>query len=170
MITAYANRSRNCAIVSNRLKIIGSLITCASVFLACKQEANVPPEQLQQNLDDFREFVQSDYYKCPYPVLRVNTEPLVAGVEPGWVLLVFDVSGAGAPLEIEVVESSLGAAFQVAAIEHTEETLRFRPVAVGSVGKVFNNWFERVDFLPEGGVPKPSWPDPKTYFAVDCAN
>ena len=100
----------------------------------------------------------------------MNTEPLVAGVEPGWVLLVFDVSGAGMPIEIEVIESSLGDEFQLAAIEHIEETFRFRPMAVGAVGKVFHNWFERVDFLPEGRISKSSWPDPKTYFAVDCAN
>lgn len=138
--------------------------------LACEREVDGSPEQVEQTLKEFKEIVESDSQKCPHPLLRVKTEPLAEWAEPGWALLVFDVSGVGMPIEIEVIESSLGDEFQLAAVEHIEETLKFRPVKVGTITKVFHNWFERVDFVHQGSVPEPSWPDPMTYFAVNCEN
>lgn len=85
----------------------------------------------------------------------------------GWVLIIFDVSEGGKAINAEIIDSNLGMDRQREALEIIE-LFNFRPVIRDERPIVFENWVERVDFLPIDGEPDTSWPQPDSYMDGQC--
>lgn len=134
---------------------------------ANSQAENAPPERLREMLAAAKEVLESDRYECPYLTMRVSPPPLENGRQPGWVLIIFDVSPGGKIVNEEIIDSSLDEKYQLEAIELIR-SFRFVPRSLNGTAFKFENWVERVDFLPDEVAPNSSWPSPKQYFDVEC--
>jgi TonB family protein len=145
------------------------VLTLSAIGLASDQPEKDFPEHLRKKLGELKERIETYYHDCRYLTMRVSPSSLDAGEKPGWVLVLFDISPVGRVMDAEIVDSDLEEKYQQQALELVR-TFRFRPKAVGNLGQEFENWVERVDFLPDGAVPDPAWPNPKDYFSVECAS
>jgi TonB family protein len=128
------------------------------------------PDQLLERLEEIRLEIERDMAKCPALFVRVSPKrPLQASIKNaiGWVLISLTVTTTGEVKDEKIMKSSLGPDFEEAALEAIVN-FKFRPRVVDNKPRPFQNWVERIDFLPEDEVPSQSWPDPKEFFNIDC--
>jgi TonB family protein len=121
-------------------------------------------------LNTIRLEIERDMAKCPALFVRVSPKrPLQASIKNaiGWVLISLTVTTTGEVKDEKIMKSSLGPDFEEAALEAIVN-FKFRPRVVDNKPRPFQNWVERIDFLPEDEVPSQSWPDPKEFFNIDC--
>lgn len=144
-----------------------SWFTATGVSIADDRGQVIDPKDIHDLLDTVGRLMRSSYGTCPHLSLRVRPDPVADTSEVGYVLLVFDVSRQGKAINIEVVESSVGAEQQEEAIA-IAKLFNFGPYIQDNKLRVFENWVERIDFLVEGGAPDDSWPGTKGYMETRC--
>lgn len=145
---------------------VGCLAT-STIALADDQRELASPENLREKLEVLEELIETDRHECPYLTMRISPPLLEDGQKPGWVLVIFDVSVMGKAIREEIVDASVNEEYRRKALELIR-TFRFVPRSVNGRSLEFNNWVERVDFLSDGAVPDPTWPNTNDYFNVEC--
>ena len=143
------------------------LIVAQSSVVADDQDLTADPEIIQELLDTVGRLTRASWGECPYLGLRVRPPDVSDVDESGYVLVVFDVSTMGRAINAEVVASNLGNSRQTEALELVS-LFRFWPVIREDEVLVYENWVERVDFLPEGAEPAPEWPGAESYMDERC--
>ncbi|MDH3337220.1 MAG: hypothetical protein OEM85_15885 [Gammaproteobacteria bacterium] len=150
-----------------RILVVVMLFIAQSGVLASDQDLTADPEIIQELLDTVGRLTRSSWGKCPYVGLRVRPPHVSSADESGYVLVVFDVSTYGRAINVDVIDSNLGEEQQAEALELIK-LFRIRPIIVESGASVFENWVERIDFLPEGVEPDPAWPQAESYNSERC--
>ena len=158
----WLQRNTGCQIL-----VAATLFTAQSPALATDQDPTVDHELIQDLLDTIGRITRSSWGKCPYLGLRVRPPYVSDTDDSGYVLVVLDVSTTGRATNAEVVESNLGEGQQQEALELIK-LFRFRPVIRDDAALIYENWVERIDFLPEGAEPNPAWPEAESYMKGRC--
>ena len=147
--------------------VLALLAVVQSNAFAGDENSAADPEIIQELLDTVGRLTLSSWGRCPYLGVRVRAPYISHTAKSGYVLVVFDVSTAGRAINSEIVDSNLGQDRQLEALELID-LFRFRPVIREEGTLVFENWVERIDFLPEGVGPDPAWPQSQSYLDERC--
>jgi len=148
--------------------LVAALSTVAQpIALASDQESIADPEIIQELLETVGRLTRSSWAECPYLGLRVRPQYVSNVEEAGYVLVVFDVSNIGRVTNAEVVASNLDASRQAEALDLVA-LFQFRPVVREGELLIYENWVERIDFLPEGAQPDSAWPEAESYMDARC--
>lgn len=142
-------------------------IAIAPASVAEDHEQDVDPEIIYEMLDTAGRVMRSSYGPCPHLGLRVRPDPVADRLSAGYVLVVFDVSRYGKPINAEIIDASVDVNQQEQAIEIIN-LFSFRPLIQDNTAQVFENWIERIDFLEAAEQPDISWPAAEGYMAGRC--